>query len=120
MALRRDQMVCDKCGSGDMVDDSYYDVRVYKCWVCGNRAYVDYPKRNGSLVCSRCGDNMDTKNELGYCEECLKLVKLDVEKTKEHSSEEDRSASDKIFIRKSPRRVPQGGAERKRPASLQA
>ena len=112
-------MMCDKCGSEHMVDDSYYDVRVYKCWVCGNRVYVDYPKRNGSLVCSRCGDSMDTENELGYCKDCLKLVNLNVGQIKERSCVETKSAGDTIFIRKSPRRAYHAKDGRKRPASIQ-
>ena len=64
-----------------MVDDSYSDIKVYKCWVCGDRLYVDHPKRRGSLVCSRCGDDKDAKNKLGYCNNCLKLLNINLERT---------------------------------------
>lgn len=96
------QMVCDKCGSMYMVDDSDRDIRVYKCWVCGNRLYVDYPKRDGSLVCSRCGHDMDTENELGYCSNCVKLLNLNVERLKDRTYGETRCACGKTFIKKSP------------------
>ena len=73
-------MLCDKCGFGYMVDDSYHDIKVYKCWVCGNRIYLDHLRRRGSLVCSRCGADMDRQNELGYCKDCLKLLNIDPER----------------------------------------
>ena len=68
--------MCGKCGSRYMVDDSHGDIKVYKCWVCGNRLYVGYPKRLGSLVCFRCGDGMDTRNDLGYCAGCMKVLEI--------------------------------------------
>ena len=102
---RGDQIVCDKCGSGFMVDDSDRDIRVYKCWVCGNRLYIDYPKRDGSLVCSRCGNDMDTENELGYCTKCVKGLNLNVERLKERTYGETRCACGKTFIKKSPTQV---------------
>ena len=42
-------MICNKCGFGHMFDDSHFDIKVYKCWACGNRIYVDHPKRWGFL-----------------------------------------------------------------------
>ncbi len=69
-------VACEKCGVGDMVDDSYGGVEVYRCWVCGNRIYAGYPKRHGGLVCSRCGNRRHEENELGYCEDCLKLLNI--------------------------------------------
>jgi len=95
-------MVCDKCGSGYMIDDSYTDIKVYKCWVCGNRIYVDHPKRSGSLVCARCGDDLDAKDELGYCGHCLKLLHPNVEPMKERTYGETTCACGKTFTRKSP------------------
>ena len=111
-------MVCDKCGFTYMVDDSYYEVKVYKCWVCGNRAYVDYPKRRGSLVCSRCGNNLDTDNDLGYCNNCLKYVSLNVGSLKERTYGESRCACGMLFIRKSPRQIFHSKDCRKKPFSL--
>ena len=69
-------MMCSKCGSRQMVDDSYGDIKVHKCWVCGNRFYVDYPKRLGSCVCYLCGDAVDAQNELGYCTGSVKLLDI--------------------------------------------
>ena len=112
-------MVCGKCGSGYMVDDSHNDIEVYKCWVCGNRLYVDYPKRSGSLVCSRCGDDMVTENELGYCENCLKPLNVNVERMKERTYGETTCACGMTFIRKSPRQQFHARDCRKRLAPLQ-
>ena len=113
-------MVCSKCGSGYMVDDSYSDVKVYKCLVCGNRLYVDHPKRLGSLICSRCGDGMDTENELGYCNKCLNLLNVDAERMKERTYGETTCACGATFIRKSPRQQFHAKDCRKRLAPLQA
>ncbi len=96
-------MECSKCGSGSMVDDSYSDIRVYKCLVCGNRLYVDHPKRLGSFVCCRCGENMETENELGYCKECLKHLKVIIAPVKERTYGETTCVCGATFIRKSPR-----------------
>ncbi len=95
-------MVCDKCGFEYMIDDSHHEIRVYKCWVCGNRLYVDYPKRSGSLVCSRCGDNLDTENEFGYCKECVKLLHVNTDRLKERTYGQTTCACGTTFIRKSP------------------
>ena len=73
-------MLCDKCGFGYMVDDSYFDVKVLKCWVCGNRLYVDYPRRWGSLVCSRCGNDMIEENDFGYCRELRQATQITISK----------------------------------------
>ena len=112
-------MVCGKCGSGCMVDDSYSDIKVYKCWVCGNRLYVDHPKRWGSFVCSRCGDDMDTENELGYCKACVKLLNVDVERMTERTYGETTCVCGTTFIRKSPRQLFHAKDCRKRLAPLQ-
>ena len=62
-----------------MVDDSDTGIKVYKCWACGNRVYVDHPKRSGSLVCSRCGDDLDTTDGLGYCKDCSRFLHIHAE-----------------------------------------
>jgi len=98
-------MVCGKCGSSCMVDDSYREINVYKCWICGDRLYVDHPKRSGSLVCSRCGDDTDVKNELGYCKACSRLLKVNVEPMKVRTYGEMTCACGTTFIRKSPRQL---------------
>ncbi len=74
-------MICDKCGFPHMVDDSESDIKVYRCWVCGNRTYLGYPKRSGSLVCMRCGGETEEENDLSYCRNCLKLLNIDERKT---------------------------------------
>ena len=112
-------MVCDKCGTGHMIDDSYFDIKVYKCWVCGNRLYVDHPKKRGSLVCYRCGDDIDTENELGYCKGCLKLLNIRVEPIKERTYGETTCACGTTFIRKRPRHLFHAKDCRKRPTALQ-
>ena len=108
-------MVCGKCASPYMLDDSQGDIRVYKCWVCGNRLYVDYPQRLGSLVCFRCGDAVDTKNELGYCAGCLKLLDIRGEPMKVRTYGETTCACGTTFIKKSPRQLFHTQACRKRP-----
>jgi hypothetical protein len=75
-------MVCEKCGFGHMISDNHGDVQVYKCWVCGNRTYTDHPRRAGGLVCSRCGCDMDERNQLGWCKECIKLLNIHVHRAK--------------------------------------
>ncbi len=75
-------MVCSKCGFGQMVDDSNYRVKVYRCWACGNRVYVDHPKRLGFLVCTRCGSDVEEQNEFGFCNECLRLLLIQDTRTK--------------------------------------
>jgi hypothetical protein len=111
-------MACGKCGSQYMVDDSYRDIKVFKCWVCGNRLYVDHPRRSGSLVCSRCGDDRDTENELGYCEGCLKLLNIHVERMTVRTYGETSCACGTTFIRNSPRQLFHAKDCRKRPATL--
>ncbi len=71
--------MCDKCGCGFMIDDSDHEIVVFRCWVCGNRIYLDHPKRSGALVCSRCCATMLKKNELGLCTKCLKVLKISTE-----------------------------------------
>jgi hypothetical protein len=79
-------MLCQKCGFGHMVDDSHHDIRVFKCWVCGERIYPGYPKRSGALVCSRCGSHMDETNELSVCMDCMKLLNIPTERLKGRNS----------------------------------
>ncbi len=69
-------MICQKCGFGYMVDDSHHDLRVFKCWVCAERIYRDYPKRSGALACSRCGSAMEEKNALKLCKDCARFANL--------------------------------------------
>jgi hypothetical protein len=95
-------MLCNKCGFGQMIDDSHFDVRVYKCWTCGNRIYVDHPRRRGSLVCSRCGNDVQAQNELGYCGDCLKLLNMHVDRVKGRTYGETVCMCGTTFIRKSP------------------
>ena len=99
---RRCIMVCSKCGFGHMVDDSHFDIKVYKCFSCGNRFYVDHPKRWGALVCSRCGADMGEKNDLGCCKECLRLLNVHVDRIKGRTYGETVCACGATFIRKSP------------------
>ncbi|HVN25938.1 MAG TPA: hypothetical protein VMT71_18365 [Syntrophorhabdales bacterium] len=108
-------MLCDKCKSGYMVDDSHYDVKVFKCWVCGNRFYPDHPKRQGDLVCSRCGEDLEPGNHSGYCKNCLKYVNLNAEPMKERTYGQTTCACGTIFIRKSPRQMFHSKDCRKRP-----
>ena len=95
-------MLCDKCGLGCMFDDSQYDIRVYKCWACGNRIYLDYPKRRGSLVCSRCDNDIAEDNGLGYCKDCVKLLGIHVDRVKISAKRDSVRARSK-FIRRSPK-----------------
>ncbi len=95
-------MVCEKCGFGHMIDDSYFDIKVYKCWVCGNRLYIDYPKRWGSRVCARCGNDMEEENELGYCENCLKLLNIHMGRLKGRTYGKSVCQCGTVFTRKSP------------------
>ncbi len=95
-------MICNKCGFGQMVDDSHYDIKVYKCWACGNRIYLDHPKRWGFLVCSRCGNDVDESNEFGYCKECLRLLSIHDARIKGRSYGKTVCACGAIFTRRSP------------------
>jgi DNA-directed RNA polymerase subunit RPC12/RpoP len=99
---RRNLMICNKCGLGHMVDDSHSDIRVYKCWACGNRIYVDHPKRWGYLVCSRCGNDVDEENELGYCRDCLRHLNINIDRVKGRTYGETVCACGTTFIRRSP------------------
>ncbi len=95
-------MVCDKCGFGYMIDDSHYDIKVYRCWTCGNRVYIDYPKRSGSFVCTRCGGDLDNENALSYCSECLRLLDIHLHRSKERTYGETVCACGTTFMKKSP------------------
>ena len=99
---RRSLMLCNKCGFGHMIDDSHFDVKVYKCWTCGNRLYVDHPKRRGSLVCSRCGCDVEEENELSYCRDCLKLLSIHVYRVRGRTYGETVCTCGTTFIRRSP------------------
>jgi len=95
-------MICQKCGFGHMVDDSHHGIRVFKCWVCGDRIYPDHPKRSGALVCSRCGSDMDEKNELGLCKDCVSLLDIHADRLKGRNYGETICACGMRFTRKSP------------------
>jgi len=118
-------MICDKCGAGYMVDDSYNEVKVYKCWMCGNRVYVDHPKRLGFHVCSRCGEEVETRNVWGYCNDCLKLFNLHIERlaaaerAKERTYGETTCTCGTTFVKKSPTQMFHAKECRRRPVSLQ-
>jgi len=111
---RRGPMLCEKCGCGCMVDDSYSDISVYKCWVCGNRIYPDHPKRFGALVCSRCGRDMDEKNALSLCKDCLKLLNLPIHRLKGRNLGVTVCSCGRRFVRKSPTQLFHSKACRKR------
>jgi hypothetical protein len=118
-------MICNKCGAGYMVDDSHNDVKVYKCWVCGNRLYVDHPKKWGYLVCCRCGEDVEIKNEWGYCDSCLRLFNLsfertaNAERTKERTYGKTTCTCGTTFVRKSPTQMFHAKECRRRLVSLQ-
>lgn len=107
-------MVCEKCGSGYMVDDSYCGIRVYKCWLCGNRIYPDYPKRSGALVCSRCGSAMDEKNALSLCKDCMRRLGVQAERLKRRNYGATVCSCGRRFFRKSPTQLFHSKACRKR------
>ena len=67
-------MICEKCGTGLLVDDSHHDIKVLKCVSCGDRIYAGHPKRWGALVCCRCGDDLDEANELSLCQGCQRAL----------------------------------------------
>jgi len=95
-------MICHKCGFGPMVDDSHHDIKVFKCWVCGDRIYSDHPKRSGALVCSRCGSDMDEKNALSLCKNCLSVPGIHGDHMKWRTYGETVCVCGMPFMRKSP------------------
>ncbi len=95
-------MVCCKCGSGYMVDDSHRDIRVLKCWACGYRIYPGHPKKSGSLVCTRCGSDINEENALSLCNDCLSLFNIHAEGLKGRTYGESVCACGKTFMRNSP------------------
>ena len=112
-------MTCEKCGVGFMINDTLHEVEVYKCWVCGNRSYVGHPRRDGSLVCGRCGDDL-TENEIGrgYCAQCLRLARLNTEHLKERTYGETVCACGTPFIKRGPTQTFHSRACRQRFALL--
>ena len=94
--------ICPKCGFGYLVDDSDRDIRVSKCWACGDRIYADHPKRSGALVCSRCGSDMDEKNALSLCAACSRLFHIHAERLKARAYGKTVCACGMTFTRKSP------------------
>jgi hypothetical protein len=97
-----ERMVCEKCGFGHMIDDTLHEVEVYKCWVCGNRSYVGHPRRHGSLVCDRCGDDLPEGNRESYCTECLRLAMLNTQHLKNRTYGETVCACGTTFIKRGP------------------
>lgn len=95
-------MICQKCGAGYMVDDSNHGIRVFKCWVCGDRIYPDHPKRSGALVCSRCGSDVDEENALSLCKDCLSLLGIRAGRMKGRTYGETVCVCGMAFMRKSP------------------
>lgn len=59
-----------------MVEDTTSEIEVYRCWVCGNRRYVNHPKRSGLLMCSKCGEPVEGKNVLNYCKTCWEGLQI--------------------------------------------
>ena len=107
-------MICQKCGFGYMVDDSHHDIRVFKCWLCGDRIYPDYPKRSGALICSRCGSDMDEENALNLCTDCVSLLNVHAHHLKGRTYGESVCACGTRFTRSSPTQLFHSKACRKR------
>ncbi len=95
-------MICQKCGRANMVDDSFHDIKVLRCFACGDRIYLDHPKRSGAFVCSRCGNGMAEKNPLGVCSDCLMPLGIPGEGLKQRSYGQATCACGATFTRKSP------------------
>jgi hypothetical protein len=113
-------MICQKCGVGHMVDDSRHGITVFKCWVCGDRTYPEHPKRSGAFVCSRCGDDMEEKNELGLCKNCLRVLNIHAVRLKERNYGEFVCACGTTFMRKSPSQLFHSKECRKRVMTVSA
>jgi predicted RNA-binding Zn-ribbon protein involved in translation (DUF1610 family) len=88
-----------------MVDESDHDIKVFRCLSCGQRIYPDYPKRSGVFVCSRCGSEMDEKNELSLCKNCLRLVNIHAEGLKRRDYGEAVCICGTKFTRKRPNQL---------------
>ena len=95
-------MICQKCGCGHMVDDSRHDIKVFKCFVCGDRIYPDHPKRSGAFVCSRCLNEIAETNPLGLCNDCSRSLGLHADRLKGRSYGRTTCACGMTFTRKSP------------------
>jgi len=98
-------MVCHKCETGLMVDDSHHDTKVIKCLTCGERIYAGYPKRSGALVCSRCGNDLDTPNRLTLCPKCQNVLGVRGRPWRGRRYGETTCPCGATFIRKSPTQV---------------
>lgn len=59
-----------------MINDSTSEIEVYRCWMCGNRRYVNHPKRIGVVNCVKCGGLIEESNVLNYCRKCLDGLKV--------------------------------------------
>ena len=112
--------ICQKCGFGHMVDDSHHDIRVFKCCICGDRIYPDHPKRSGALVCSRCGGDMDEKNGLSLCKDCLSLLNISDERMKERTYGQTVCACGTTFTKTSPTQLFHSKECRNRAITVQA
>lgn len=62
---------CNKCGCV-MVDDSSFQIKAYRCYNCGNRQYLGYPKRPGAIeICHICGKEFERKRAIDIlCDTC--------------------------------------------------
>ena len=99
-------MVCQKCTTGLMVDDSHHDIKVIKCVACGERVYAGYPKRWGALVCTRCGIDLNAPNRLTLCPTCHNVLGIRVRPLKGRTYGETTCACGTTFTtRKSPRQA---------------
>ena len=94
-------MLCCKCETGFMVDDSHHDIKVIKCLVCGERVYAGHPKRWGDFVCSRCGDDLDEANELSLCQGCLNVLGIPTRALKKRTYGKTTCPCGTTFTRKS-------------------
>ena len=98
-------MVCYKCASGFMVDDSHHDIKVIRCLACGERIYAGYPKRWGALVCSRCGTDLDAPNRLTLCCDCAQVLGIPFRPPRGRTHGETTCPCGTTFTRKSPTQV---------------
>jgi len=99
------RIVCHKCETGLMVDDSHHDIKVIKCLACGERVYAGYPKRWGALVCSRCGRDLGAPNQLTLCPNCQNVLGIRVRPLRGRTYGETICPCGTTFTRKSPSQV---------------
>jgi len=111
-------MTCHKCGCGYMIDDSYHDIRVFRCWVCGERIYLEYPKRSGSRVCCRCNNDLGEENALSLCKDCVTVLDMHPERLRRGYGRTVCLCGTR-FMRKSPTQLFHSTECRKRMMTLQ-